>query len=138
VPFFFLGWVLDGGQLQNVEAAVGLVPDDVHKLALRRYGADSWNAARIEVEFAQVTAWGKKWNVPLVCNEFGVYRKTANPEDRARWLSDVRTALERNGSGWTMWDYSGGFGVVVKKDGVATVDEATVRRRGSGCLTSSP
>jgi hypothetical protein len=33
-----------------------LVPDDVHKLALRRYSAEHWNAA----EFARVAAWGKK------------------------------------------------------------------------------
>jgi endoglucanase len=115
---------------ENVEAATGLVPDDVHKLALRRYGVERWDAKRIEAEFAQVAVWGKKWNVPLVCNEFGVYRKTANPEDRARWLHDVRTALEKNGIGWTMWDYAGGFSVVTKKDGVTTVDEATVHALG--------
>ena len=115
---------------ENVNAAVELVPDDAQKLALRRYGAERWNAARIEAEFAQVAAWGKKWNVPLVCNEFGVYRRTANPDDRARWLSDVRTALEKNGMGWTMWDYSGGFAIVVKQNGVPTVDELTVKALG--------
>jgi endoglucanase len=115
---------------ENVNVAVELVPDDVHKLALRRYGAERWNAARIEAEFAQVAAWGKKWDVPLVCNEFGVYRRTANPDDRARWLSDVRTALEKNGMGWAMWDYSGGFGVVMKQNGVPTVDEVTVKALG--------
>lgn len=29
-----------------------------------------------------------------------------------------------------MWDYSGGFGAVIKKDGVATVDELTVKALG--------
>jgi aryl-phospho-beta-D-glucosidase BglC (GH1 family) len=115
---------------ENVEAAVGLVPDAVHQLAVRRYGAEQWNAKRIGAEFAQVAAWAKKWNVPLMCNEFGVYRKAANPEDRARWLSDVRTSLELNAIGWTMWDYSGGFGVLVKKEGIATVDEITVKALG--------
>ena len=115
---------------ENVEAAVAEVPDAVHKLDLRRYGAERWDAKRIEAEFAQVAAWGKRWDVPLVCNEFGVYRKAANPEDRARWLNDVRTALEKNGMGWTMWDYSGGFAVVVKKEGTATVDEVTVKALG--------
>jgi aryl-phospho-beta-D-glucosidase BglC (GH1 family) len=99
-------------------------------LAVKRYGTEQWNAKRIDVEFTQVAAWGKKWNVPLVCNEFGVYRKAANPEDRARWLNDVRTSLEKNGIGWTMWDYSGGFGIVIKKEGVTTVDEVTVKALG--------
>lgn len=115
---------------QTVEAAVELEPEEVHKLALRRYGTEEWNARRIDAEFAQLAAWAKKWDVPLICNEFGVYRKAANPDDRARWLSDVRTGLEKNGMGWTMWDYSGGFGLAVKKDGVATVDEGTVKALG--------
>jgi aryl-phospho-beta-D-glucosidase BglC (GH1 family) len=115
---------------ENADAAAELVPDPVHQLAVKRYGTEQWNAKRIDVEFTQVAAWGKKWNVPLVCNEFGVYRKAANPEDRARWLNDVRTSLEKNGIGWTMWDYSGGFGIVIKKEGVTTVDEVTVKALG--------
>jgi endoglucanase len=115
----------------NVQAAEALVPDAVHKLSVQRYGAEQWDAARMEAEFAPVAAWGKRWNVPLVCNEFGVYRKAVKPEDRTRWLSDVRTALEKDGIGWTMWDYRGGFSVVLKnKDGQTIVDEATVKALG--------
>jgi hypothetical protein len=62
----------------------------------------------------------------VVCNEFGVYREYADPVDRAVWLRDVRTALEQNGIGWTVWDYSGAFGVVSKKDGTAVADDAVV------------
>jgi hypothetical protein len=29
-----------------------------------------------------------------------------------------------------MWDYSGGFGIVIKKEGVTTVDEVTVKALG--------
>jgi hypothetical protein len=68
--------------------------------------------------------------VPVTCNEFGVYRATANPQDRAAWISDVRTTLEKYGIGWTMWDYSGGFGVVTKKDGRAIPDEVTLKALG--------
>jgi hypothetical protein len=42
----------------------------------------------------------------------------------------VRTALEHNGIGWTMWDYSGSFGLVTKKDGKAVADENVVRALG--------
>jgi hypothetical protein len=68
----------------------------------------------------------------LTCNEFGVYRKTSNPEDRARWLHDVRTTLERDGIGWNMWDFGGGddgqgFGVVNRgKTGPNTQDDVTL------------
>jgi endoglucanase len=66
----------------------------------------------------------------LICNEFGVFRHGADPEDRVRWITDVRTSLERHNIGWAMWDYSDSFGVATKKDGVATLDEATVTALG--------
>ena len=66
----------------------------------------------------------------MVCNEFGVYREYADPQDREAWIHDVRTALERHGMGWAMWDYSGSFGVVTKKDGRNVPDEITLRALG--------
>ena len=49
---------------------------------------------------------------------------------RAAWISDVRTTLEKYGIGWTMWDYSGGFAVVTKQNGVPVPDEITVKALG--------
>ncbi len=115
---------------ENVRAAANLIPDAANRLAAIRYGFDRWNSARIDTEFDQVAGWGKRWSVPLTCNEFGVYRKTANPQSRAAWLSDVRTSLEKHNIGWTMWDYSGGFAVVVKQNGQSQVDDLTVRALG--------
>src|SRR5216684_4105419 len=111
-------------------AAAHIIPDAANRLAAIRYGFDRWNSARVDTEFDQVAAWGKRWNVPLTCNEFGVYRKTANPQSRAAWLSDVRSSLEKRNIGWTMWDYSGGFAVVVKQNGQPQVDDLTVRALG--------
>jgi hypothetical protein len=59
-----------------------------------------------------------------------VYRPFADPQDRAAWLHDVRTALEKNGIGWAMWDYSESFGVVTKSDGKTTVDDVTLKALG--------
>jgi endoglucanase len=116
---------------ENVQAAAALIPDAVNRLQAIHYGLDRWNAARVEGEIGQVAAWAKRWNVPVTCNEFGVYRKAARPEDRAAWISDVRMTLEKYGIGWTMWDYSGGFGVVTKQEGHAAVPDAvTVKALG--------
>jgi hypothetical protein len=72
-------------------------------------------------------AWGQENHVPLICNEFGAYRRVTDPVSRANWIHDVRTALEADGIGWAMWDYRGGFSVVSKQDGqAAQVDGATV------------
>ena len=68
--------------------------------------------------------------MPLTCNEFGVYHRTATPQAREAWLRDVRTAVEKYGVGWTMWDYAGGFGVVLRQDGKTTVDEGTLQALG--------
>jgi hypothetical protein len=113
-----------------VQPAAALLPDAVNRLQAIHYGLDRWNASRIDAEIGQVAAWAKRWNVPVTCNEFGVYRKTANPQDRAAWISDVRTTLEKYGIGWTMWDYSGGFAVVTKPNGHPFPDEVTVKALG--------
>jgi aryl-phospho-beta-D-glucosidase BglC (GH1 family) len=115
---------------ENVRAAQDEIPDPINKQAVARYGLDRWNAARIDAEIAEAAAWGKRWNVPLTCNEFGVYRGTSNPTDRAAWLRDVRTALEKYNIGWTMWDYAGGFAVVVKKDEQLYPDDLTIKALG--------
>jgi endoglucanase len=106
------------------------VPDAVDRLVVIRYGQDHWDAARIDAEITQVAEWARQHGVPVVCNEFGVYRAYADPRDRQAWIHDVRTALERHGMGWTMWDYSGSFGVVTKKDGRTMPDERTLRALG--------
>jgi endoglucanase len=109
---------------ENVQQAAALIPDAANRLQAIHYGLDRWNAARVDSEIGQVAAWAKRWNVPVICNEFGVYRKSANPQDRAAWISDVRRALEKYAIGWTMWDYSGGFGVVTRQEGQPAVPDA--------------
>jgi len=114
----------------NAEKVADAVPEAINKLFVTRYGLDHWDATRVDAEIGQVAAWAKRWSVPVVCNEFGVYRKFSDPADRAAWISDVRTSLEKHGMGWTMWDYSGGFGVVTKEGGKSVPDEITVKALG--------
>jgi aryl-phospho-beta-D-glucosidase BglC (GH1 family) len=115
---------------ENAAKIAANAPDAVDRLYIVRYGQDHWGADRIEAEVAQVADWARQRGVPVVCNEFGVYRAYTDPSDRAAWIHDVRSALERHGMGWTMWDYSGSFGVVTKKDGKAAPDELTLQALG--------
>lgn len=108
---------------ESVVKSLPLVTNEAARSALARYGEARWNPARIEAELAQAAAWGRERNVRVTCNEFGVYRKFAAPSDRAAWLRDVRTSLEKHNIGWTMWDYQGGFSVV-NKDGNRTLPDA--------------
>jgi aryl-phospho-beta-D-glucosidase BglC (GH1 family) len=115
---------------ENAAQVAALVPEPVHRLDVIRYGQDHWDASRIEAEINQAADWAGQHGVPLVCNEFGVFRNFSEPQDRAAWLKDTRAALERHNIGWAMWDYSGSFGVVTKKDGKPTLDEVTVKALG--------
>jgi len=115
---------------ESAATVAASVPDAVDRLAVIRYGTDHWDAARIDAEITQVAEWARQRGVPVVCNEFGAYRDYADPQDRAAWIHDVRTALERHGMGWAMWDYSGSFGVVTNKDGRNVPDEITMRALG--------
>jgi len=121
------------------EAVAGIldtINDQPARLNLVHYGQDRWNAERIDRDVSMAAEWGAKHQVPVTCNEFGAFRRFSNPADRARWIADMRAALEKHGIGWTMWDYAGGFSVVNKVDGHATPDADTVRALGLGRTSS--
>jgi hypothetical protein len=44
----------------------------------------------------------------------------------------MRTALEKYGIGWTLWDYAGSFGVATKQSGHPTADAEVVKALGLG------
>jgi hypothetical protein len=106
------------------------IDNETARGALREYGEERWDAARVEREIARAAEWARARNVALTCNEFGVYRAYSPPASRLRWITDVRSALERHGIGWSMWDYAGGFGVAVRKDGRAELDPDTAAALG--------
>jgi len=107
------------------------VPEAANRFTLERYWLDHWDVHRVRLTIDEAAAWARAKNVPLICNEFGVYREHSDPQSRFNWIRDVRTAFEADGIGWTMWDYRGGFGVVWKEDGQpAKVDEKVVEALG--------
>ncbi|MGA7314614.1 MAG: cellulase family glycosylhydrolase [Silvibacterium sp.] len=106
------------------------VPSDPARYNLFLYGIGGWSRQSISARIAFAAAWARERKVPLICNEFGAYRDTADPASRARWISDVRSALEENHIGWAMWDYRGNFGVVERSSTQITPDPAILRALG--------
>ncbi len=104
--------------------------DDYTRWQITEYGVSHWNGERIEAEMGFAADWARRRNVPLICNEFGAYREHTKADDRARWLAAVRTALEKNHIGWTMWDYRGGFGVVRAQGAERTEDKQILEALG--------
>jgi len=115
---------------ENAAQVAVLLPEARERLQVIRYGQEHWDASRIDAEINQAADWARQRNVPLICNEFGVSRAFADPQDRVAWIQDVRTSLERHNIGWAMWDYSGSFGVVTNRETKAKLDEITVRALG--------
>ncbi|HEX3470175.1 MAG TPA: cellulase family glycosylhydrolase [Silvibacterium sp.] len=106
------------------------VPSDPARYNLFLYGAGGWDRQSISARIAFAAAWARERKVPLICNEFGAFRDTADPASRARWIGDVRSALEENHIGWAMWDYRGNFGVVERSDTRITPDPAILHALG--------
>jgi endoglucanase len=80
---------------------------------LADYLTSGWGAQRMHTEFGRVAAWAQARGVRVLCNEFGVIREHVDAASRYRWISDVRSALQAHGIGWTLWDYGDIFGITV-------------------------
>lgn len=83
---------------------------------MAEYLQQDWGPARIAREIRVAGDWARRHGVPLVCNEFGVLRASADPGSRYRWIGDVRRALEAEGIGWALWDYTDIFGITVESN----------------------
>ena len=110
---------------QAFENVLPRIENEQAKQAAREYGAEQWNAAKIDAWIAKAAAWAEQHKVRLTCNEFGVYRLKSLPEHRNAWIRDVRAALEKYQIGWAMWDYAGGFSVITTKDKRREADPET-------------
>ena len=89
---------------------------------LRHYRDDDWGQSRMEWDMGLVADWQRQWKARVVVNEFGVYKPNSPPESRARWLYEMRSALEAEHLAWAMWDYGGGFDLLTRSDGIGEAD----------------
>jgi len=107
---------------ENVAPLMEQDADERGKQELIKYGAERWDAARVDKEIATAADWGARHGVPVWCGEFGVYKTYSPPAARAAWLHDMRVGFEAHHVGWAMWDYQGSFALVSKANGKTTVD----------------
>lgn len=81
--------------------------------ALRRSLSEPWSVeATIAPAFDMIADWAKRADAPVIINEFGVLRWTADEASRTGWLAAVRAAAEQRCFGWTHWDLQDGFGLL--------------------------
>ena len=55
--------------------------------------------------------WGDKYQVPVLCGEYGAYNKYADADSRCNYIKAVRTTLKAYHIPGIIWDYSGTFSI---------------------------
>ena len=88
--------------------------------AVNQYVSERWDAALVKQKISSASTWAKQQNVTLICTEFGVFRYGPDAKSRQAWLTDVRSALESLGIGWTIWDYTDMFAAAIPTNGKTT------------------
>ncbi|MEX2234472.1 MAG: cellulase family glycosylhydrolase [Cyclobacteriaceae bacterium] len=81
--------------------------------ALNSYANDG-TSSKVRQLIDVAVAFKNQRGVPLFCGEFGVYIPNSPDDDRVAWYELVRSYLNEQGIPWTIWDYTGGFGLFEK------------------------
>jgi endoglucanase len=58
-----------------------------------------------------VKNWAARYDVPLICTEYGVYNKYADADSRCRYIKAMRKTLKTLNIPGIMWDYNGNFSI---------------------------
>jgi len=74
--------------------------------------AGAWDRDRMVREFSPVNDFRKKYGVPVICNEFGVYTPV-ELEAQLRWYDDLLSVLKEMEIGFSYWNYKNlDFGII--------------------------
>lgn len=68
-----------------------------------------------------VKSWANKYDVPIICGEYGVYNKYADPDSRCRYMKAMRAILQKLGIPGMIWDYNGSFSLFTGKPSAQTL-----------------
>ena len=99
------------GTPQNVASLAANAPNSEIKYLINWYGSQQYNADSLNYAVKQAYNWGTQNKVPVICNEFGVYKAFAPADSRNRYLLDMRNVLTKYKMGWAVWDYDETFGL---------------------------
>jgi len=78
-----------------------------------------------------VHAWAKRYNVPLLCGEYGVYNKYATQQSISNYLYTVRTELNKISVPGIIWDYDENFSFFTGKPSYKTLSKSMLRAIGA-------
>ena len=83
-------------------------PDSV-KTLLEPYLTQKWDINKIKADFRDAIAVAKKYNLQLICGEWGVYEKV-DRELAYKWTQDMLNVFDEYDIAWCSWCYDADFG----------------------------
>jgi endoglucanase len=132
-PFFFThqgaAWV--GDQVattgvsfpysaENFPALSPKAKNTAGELNYNKYNKDG-NEQSVNDKLQIAKDWANKYDVPVLCGEYGVYNKYADLDSRCRYIKAVRAALKRLHIPGMLWDYNGSFSLFTGKPAMNTL-----------------
>lgn len=69
------------------------------------------NVQSIKDKLQIVKNWSNKYYVPVICGEYGVYRKYTQEDSRCRYIKAVRQSLKALDIPGILWDYNSNFSI---------------------------
>jgi len=105
-------WMLNSPEINEERT----YPDDYGAGFIRKYGftqsAGNWNRERLAKELEPVNSFSKKYDAPVICNEFGVYTPV-ELNAQLRWYNDLLSVLKEMNIGFSYWNYKNlDFGII--------------------------
>ena len=70
-----------------------------------------------------VKKWGDKYNVPILCGEYGVYNKYTDANSRCRYIKAMRKTLKTLNIPGMLWDYNDAFSIFTGKPSMQTLSD---------------
>ena len=90
-----------------------------------QYRNDGNEQSMVDKLTKYIVPWAAKNHVPVVCTEYGSYKKYADPYSRCRYVKAIRNTLKKLKIPGIMWEYNSGFSIF---DGEPSVEHL------SGCM----
>jgi len=85
-----------------------------------KYNLDG-NEQSVRDKLQIVKNWGAKYDVPILCGEYGVYNKYADIDSRCRYIKTVRQTLKTLNIPGMLWDYSGNFSIFTGEPSISNL-----------------
>ncbi|WP_428328713.1 glycoside hydrolase family 5 protein [Mucilaginibacter sp.] len=81
------------------------------------------NEGSVRDKLQIVKNWAAKYDVPVICGEYGVYNKYADIDSRCRYIKAVRQTLKTLNIPGMLWDYSGTFSLFNGEPSIASLPD---------------